>query len=120
MDQRILSYHHDYFSLGPIERRIYELARSHCSDDEPWEVDIDTLRHQVGSSDTAPRFKHALKAIAEADQLPKYHVAFHDVVAAPAEGAPKRPGRREVRTKVLVKPRPNRTDWKSTRMNSSH
>ena len=109
MDQRILSYHHDYFSLGPIERRIYELARSHCSDDEPWEVDIETLRHQVGSSDTAPRFKHGLKAIAEADQLPEYHMALHDVVAAPIEGAPKRPGRREVRTNVIITPRPNRT-----------
>lgn len=109
MDQRILSYHHDYFSLGPIERRIYELARSHCGDETPWEVDIEVLRRQVGSSDTAPRFKHGLKGIAEADQLPEYHVTFTDEVAAPASGEPKRPGRREVRTKVIVTPRPNRT-----------
>lgn len=109
MDQRILSYHHDYFSLGPIERRVYELARSHCGEDTPWEVDIDVLRRQVGSSDTAPRFKHALKGIAEADELPEYHVAICDEVAAPAAGEPKRPGRREVRTKVIITPRPNRT-----------
>ena len=109
MDQRILSYHHDYFSLGPIERRIYELARSHCGEDAPWEVDIEVLRRQVGSSDTAPRFKHALKGIAEADELPEYQIALCDEVVMPRAGAPRRSGRREVRTKVLITPCPNRT-----------
>lgn len=118
MDQRILAYHHDYFSLGPIERRVYELARSHCDGDMPWEVDIEVLRRQVGSSDTAPRFKHALKAIAEADQLPEYQIALFDVVAVPVPGAPKRAGRREVRTKVVITPQPNRSRSQPLRLTS--
>lgn len=110
MDQRILAYHHDYFSLGPIERRVYELARSHCDGEDPYEVDIDVLRRQVGSTDTAPRFKYILKGIAEADQLPEYHVALSDVITPPAHDVPKRRGgRRETHTKVIITPRPNRS-----------
>ncbi|MCW2393582.1 replication initiator protein A [Sphingobium sp. B11D3A] len=106
MDQRILSYHHDYFSLGPIERRVYELARSHCGDDDVWEVEIEALRHQVGSNDTAPRFKHALKRIAEADELPEYRLIITDIV----DSAPTAPGRRKaVRTLVSVRPRQDRS-----------
>lgn len=105
MDQRILAYHHDYFSLGPIERRVYELARSHCEGEDAYEVDIDVLRRQVGSSDTAPRFKHALKGIAEMDELPEFHVSLLDEVVQPAPGMPKTRGRREVRTKVVITPR---------------
>lgn len=107
LDQRILAYHHDYFSLGPIERRLYELARSHCDGDEPWEIEIEVLRRHVGSNDTAPRFKHALKGIAEADELPEYQMALYDVVVPPKPGAPK-PRRREVLTTVVITPRANR------------
>lgn len=110
-DRQILSYHHDYFKLGPIERRIYELARSHCPDEEAYEVDLETLQRQVGSQDTATRFKHALKKFAEADDLPEYQLDLHDTVIVPKvdEGAPKRRGRRETLTTVVITPRPGRT-----------
>ena len=110
-DRQILTYHHDYFQLGPIERRIYELARSHCSDQKPYEVDIEVLRHQVGSHDTAPRFKHALKNIAEAANLPEYTVGLTDVVQPlPAlVSGQKARRRREVRTVVMITPQPGRS-----------
>ncbi|WP_069337690.1 replication initiator protein A [Sphingobium yanoikuyae] len=109
LDQRILAYHHDYFSLGPIERRVYELARSHCDGENPYEVDIGVLRRQVGSTDTAPRFKYILKGIAEADQLPEYHVALTDeITPRPADAPKRRGGRREVRTRVIITPRSHR------------
>lgn len=106
-DRRILTYHHDYFQLGPIERRIYELARSHCEGDVPYEVDIEALRRQVGSQDTAPRFKHAIKGIAEADGLPEYQLELKDVLQLPFADTPARGrrGRREVRTLVVIRPR---------------
>lgn len=108
-DRRILTYHLSYFRLGPIERRLYELARSHCDGAEPYAVELDVLRHQVGSQDTLPRFKHALKGIAEADSMPEYHVALREVAPEPKlplEGKPKRRGRREVETLVIITPRP--------------
>ena len=110
-DRQILTYHHDYFQLGPIERRIYELARSHCSDDQPYEVDIETLRGQVGSQDTAPRFKHAIKKIAEAANLPEYSVVLRELVqpAAVLPDGQKRRGRREVKTIVVITPQPGRS-----------
>jgi plasmid replication initiation protein len=109
-DRRILTYHLDYFRLGPIERRLYELARSHCDGADPYEVELEVLRHQVGSQDTLPRFKHALKSIAEADTMPEYHIVLKDMPPEPQlglEGAlPKRRrGRREVGTLVVITPR---------------
>lgn len=70
-DRRILTYHQDYFRLGPIERRLYELAR--CYDwGGPYELEIEQLRHQVGSNDTPRGFKQSLQAIAAADNLPEF------------------------------------------------
>lgn len=110
-DRRILTYHLDYFRLGPIERRLYELARSHCEEGNSYEVGMDVLRCQVGSQDTLPRFKQALKAIAEADTMPEYHVRLHEMVAPPElsledGGQKKRRGRRQVETIVEITPRP--------------
>lgn len=107
-DRQILTYHHDYFQLGPIERRIYELARSHCSGDQPYEVDIEILRHQVGSQDTAPRFKHAVKNIAEAANLPEYLVELREVVQPAPAGQPRK-GRKLVKTIVVITPQPGRS-----------
>lgn len=109
-DRRILTYHLDYFRLGPIERRLYELARSHCEGAEPYEVELNVLRHQVGSQDTLPRFKHALKSIAEADTMPEFHLRLNEVVPQPTlaidgEAPKRRRGRREVETFVVITPR---------------
>lgn len=110
-DRRILTYHLDYFRLGPIERRIYELARSHCENGTAYEVGMEVLRCQVGSQDTLPRFKQALKTIAEADTMPEYQVRIHETIAPPElalEGGShkKRHGRRPVEAIVEITPRP--------------
>ena len=79
-DGRIYSYHHDYFRLGTIERRLYEIARCHC-DDGPIEMKMDHLAAKVGSSVAARSFKKYIKDIEAADSLPEYSIAVHDVVS---------------------------------------
>ena len=106
-DRRILTYNLAYFDLGPIERRLYELARSLCEDGSEFEVELKQLALQVGSQDTVARFKQALKTIVRADELPDYHIAMHDVVAVDPELplVKRKSGRPTGSTIVTIKPR---------------
>ncbi len=106
-DRRILTYNLAYFDLGPIERRLYELARSLCEDGTEFEIVLKQLALQVGSQDTAARFKQALKTIVRADELPDYHIAMHDVVALDPELplVKRKSGRPKGSTMVTIKPR---------------
>ena len=47
-NRQVLAYASNYFHLGPIERRIYEVVRSACVDGEPLEMDLQTLKLQIG------------------------------------------------------------------------
>lgn len=73
-DTRILTYNQRYFSLSPVARRLYELARSHCGYQERFVIGLEKLRKKVGSEDTLAKFKHQLGKIAEEDQLPEYSI----------------------------------------------
>ena len=103
-DKQIYSYHHNYFQLGTIERRLYELARCHC-EGSPIEMKMETLAIKVGSMMRSRGFKKSVKDIAIADQLPEYEIEVRDV--APEEDRFDTRGRR-VRTPdtvVTLKPR---------------
>jgi plasmid replication initiation protein len=83
-ERRILAYHLDYFKLGPIERRLYEVARSHCEPTGTYVVDLEELRLKVGCTDSLAKFKFALKGVIESDALPEYRVRL-DEVAEPGD-----------------------------------
>lgn len=78
-DKQIYSYHHSYFQLGTIERRLYELARCHC-EGTPIEMKMETLALKVGSMMRSRGFKKSVKDIAVANQLPEYEIEVRDVV----------------------------------------
>ena len=75
-DLRILTYDHRYFTLSPIERRLYEIARTHCGRQEKFVIGIDKLRRRVGCEDTLAKFKHTLKRVASMDPLPEYSLSL--------------------------------------------
>jgi plasmid replication initiation protein len=102
-DRRILTYCQDYFKLGPIERRLYELARSHCEDGEGYSTEIDLLRQKVGCADTVDKFRAKLRVIAENDDLPEYALTLRD--EEKKQEGPKRRGRKELNTIVTFTPR---------------
>ncbi len=86
-DVRILTYDHRYFSLSPIERRLYEIARTHCGRQEKFVIGIDKLRRRVGCEDTLAKFKHTLKRIATKDPLPEYTMSLaHDPTSPLSKG----------------------------------
>ncbi|MBB4659051.1 replication initiator protein A [Parvularcula dongshanensis] len=78
-DQKILTYDLAYFSLSPIERRLYEIARVHCGQQRCWHVGLEKLQLKVGSEDRAAKFKAALREVAERQSIPEYDVAIIEV-----------------------------------------
>lgn len=104
-DGNVLDYAATYFQLGPIERRIYEVARSTCTDDEVLEIDLATFRLQIGFQNHLSNFRIAIRQIATADSIPDYHLRLIEDLPdadAPSRGA----GRKSGRGTVILSKRP--------------
>lgn len=102
LDRHVLDYAAAYFQLGPIERRIYEVARS--SGEERLETDLATFRLQIGYQNPLANFRNALKQIAAADSIPDYRLELIEQ-EAPEDEAPRR-GRRATPVQVVLTRRP--------------
>ena len=75
--QEVLTLHRDYFRLRkPIERRIYEIARKHCGQQDEWRIKLPTLLKKTGSQSPEKRFRQMIRDLAEHDHLPDYSVTF--------------------------------------------
>jgi len=81
---RMLTYHPAYFKLAPLERRLYEIARAHCGQQDAIKINIEKLRLRVGSETPLKQFKNKLINIAKNENtLPEYYIVVYD---------PRRPG----------------------------
>ncbi|WP_424973318.1 replication initiator protein A [Dinoroseobacter sp. S76] len=75
--EEVLTLHRDYFRLRkPLERRIYELARKHCGQQDEWKVSLQVLLKKSGSQSPEKRFRQMIKDLVEYDHLPDYSVTF--------------------------------------------
>jgi plasmid replication initiation protein len=101
LDQAVLDYSPTYFQIGPVERRLYEVARAMCAPG-PVEVDIDELRLQVGYQNTLRHFRHVLKGIAEGNVIPDYYIHMVDTPVERPKGSR---GPRAASTKVTITPK---------------
>lgn len=100
LDRSVLDYSPDYFTIGPVERRLYEVARSACAPG-PVEVEIEDLRLQIGYQNTLRHFRHVLKGIAEQNAIPDFHIGLVE----PDEDQPKkRRGPRAGASRVTITP----------------
>lgn len=104
-DRQVLDYANAYFQLGPIERRIYEVARATCRDDIGLELDLRSFRLQVGYQNPLSNFRAALRQIAIADTIPDYRVELVDA-ELDMEAEPRR-GRRSSFDRVIIRPKPH-------------
>lgn len=102
-DRQVLDYAPAYFQLGPVERRLYEIARSSCISG-PYELTLDNLRLQLGYQNSLAHFRHALKAILETNSIPDYRVTLFDAPQAEPNATP-RPGRKTGHCQVLIEPK---------------
>ena len=106
-DRQVLDYAAAYFQLGPIERRIYEVARA-TAEDGRLEVDLATFRLQVGYQNPLANFRTAMKAIAQADTIPDFQVALVEEEGDAPEppDQPRGRGRRAAPVRVVITARP--------------
>ena len=103
LDRHVLDYAIAYFQLGPIERRIYEVARS-TGDGEGFEIDLPTFRLQIGYQNPLANFRAALKQIAGTDTIPDYRLDLVETALEPDE--PGRRGRKANPVRVVITRRP--------------
>ena len=76
--QEVLTLHRDYFQLRkPIERRIYELARKHCGQQEEWQISLSVLLKKTGSQSPLKRFRQMIHHLVKYNHLPDYSVFFN-------------------------------------------
>jgi len=73
----VLTLHRDYFRLRkPIERRVYEIARKHCGQQDEWRINLKNLLKKTGSQSPIKRFRQMIRHLAVHDHLPDYSVSF--------------------------------------------
>jgi plasmid replication initiation protein len=79
LSNELLTINRDYFGLRkPIERRIYELARKHCGENQSFKIGLDNLQKKVGSSSTPREFRRLFSRLLETNHLPDYAVSISD------------------------------------------
>ena len=77
----VLTLHRDYFRLRkPLERRMYELARKHCGQQDEWAISLDLLRKKCGSASSDKEFRRLVSDIcaenAKHNHIPDYAVGL--------------------------------------------
>ncbi|MBN2974437.1 replication initiator protein A [Roseomonas aeriglobus] len=102
-DQRIYHYHHDYFRLSAIERRMYEIAHCYC-ENGPIEITLGDLHRKIGSMGPVKRLKQLVKAIESENRLPEYDVDLLETVSGEHTDTIGR-RRKSVTTTVRLRPR---------------
>ncbi|MDR5971490.1 replication initiator protein A [Escherichia coli] len=74
---KILKISADYFRIRKaIDRRIYEIARKHCGYQKEFTISLELLHLKSGSSALLKMFRHNIKQLAKANDLPDYAVSF--------------------------------------------
>jgi plasmid replication initiation protein len=105
LDRHVLDYAATYFQLGPIERRIYEVARS-TAEGDGFEIDLATFRLQIGYQNPLANFRAALRQIVAADTIPDYRLELVETLADPDAIDTVRRGRRTNPVRVVITRRP--------------
>jgi plasmid replication initiation protein len=88
-DRRLAAYDLDYFTLTPIQRRLYELAMFHCEPGHSFELGLEEVAQRMGCG--AARLRNAraeITKVAEQDSLPGYTLSLHSE-KVPTAGRPR-------------------------------
>lgn len=77
--KEVLTVHRDYFRLrGALERKLYQLARKHCGNQEVWAISFDVCHKKSGAQSSMKEFRRMVREIVEdnerADHFPDYTI----------------------------------------------
>lgn len=75
--QNVLTLDPSYFSLPPLQRRIYEIGRKHVGNQAGWLVSLEQLKDKTGSRVARLRkFEEKIREIIDADSIPVYRLGL--------------------------------------------
>lgn len=75
LGKEILTIDKEYFRLRkPTERRLYELARKHCGNQNSWQIGLETLRKKLGATAPTVKLRYNLNRISGSSHLPGYTI----------------------------------------------
>ena len=75
----VLPISRGYFRLRrPLDRRIYELARKHCGQQNHWRVSLDVLQKKSGSNSPAKKFAFFIRHLTASNHLPDYSMTLEE------------------------------------------
>lgn len=75
----VLTIHPAYFRLPkPNERRLYDLARKHCGQQESWSPYMKTLYEKSGSTGSLRLYRNRIKEICENTDMPDYLLLYNE------------------------------------------
>lgn len=75
----VLPISRSYFRLRrPLDRRIYELARKHCGQQNHWRVSLDVLQKKSGSNSPSKKFAFFIRHLTASNHLPDYTMTLEE------------------------------------------
>jgi len=77
--KNVLTLHRDYFRLRkPIERRVYEIARKLCGNQDELTISLSKLLARTGARAELKRFRHTIRELVRYDHLPDYTLSYDE------------------------------------------
>lgn len=76
-DTRLLTFADEYFDLAPLERRLYEIAKSEDVDEAGWSIDIEDLHARVGTRGLLRHFGQFLTDLEQTQRLIEFDIGLH-------------------------------------------
>lgn len=75
--KKMLKISPDYFRIRKaIDRRLYEIARKHCGNQGEFTIALEKLHLKTGSTALLKMFRHNIKQLAKANDLPDYSIRY--------------------------------------------
>ncbi|MEQ1742934.1 MAG: replication initiator protein A [Candidatus Nitrotoga sp.] len=71
---QVYAMHPDYFSLTPLHRLIYILAKIQCGEWQPWVVSLNELHRLTGCSSPLRKFKNSVQGLLKDSAIPEYRI----------------------------------------------
>ena len=79
LNTEVLTIDRDYFRIRkPLERRLYELTRKHCGNQNKWKIELTLLKKKSGSQASIKEFRRLVIDICKYQNLPSYRIHFDD------------------------------------------
>ena len=70
----VCAMHPDYFSLTPLHRLIYILAKMHCGEWQPWVVSLNELHRLTGCSSPMRKFRNSVQGLLKDNPIPECRI----------------------------------------------